>query len=236
METLEREKEINHFFITMETISQGARSVGKQLALEIGSNFNVIDYMRTDEIGLSLLVASLLNPNGTHGQGSVFLKLFMDECGFSIEDYHDLENVSVITEMSFDNGRMDIVIQFSPDTFLVIENKPYALEQADQMQRYADFINGKKNDRGLLVYMPGYSEKSETLPVSIQDKLNEDSKRYAELVYNSADNEPAVVNWLLKCEKEARAPKIRVFLADFADWAKAMFPEISLDSQEENNE
>ena len=34
--------------------------------------FNVLDYLKTDELGLSRIIADLLDPQATHGQGVFF--------------------------------------------------------------------------------------------------------------------------------------------------------------------
>ena len=220
-------REIDHFFTTMETIVIGAKAVGRRLSLELGTNFNPLEYMRTDELGLSQLIANLLDPYGSHGQGSIFLELFMKECDFVIEPYHTLEDARVITEMAFGDGRIDIIVQFSAGVLMAIENKPYAIEQNDQLDRYAKYLNRHQFEESLLVYVPGYSRSSRSLTAETKTAWTSDKKRYAEVVYNSEEEEASLCAWLRKCEKAATAPKLRLFLADFADWINDSFPELS---------
>ena len=52
----------------MGTLREARNRFSAQLAPE----FSIFDYLRTDEMGLSKCIASLLDPKGTHGQGSVF--------------------------------------------------------------------------------------------------------------------------------------------------------------------
>ena len=51
-----------------------ARAVQRELERLLASRFNPLDYLRTDELGLSGIVADLLDPNGPHGQGGTFLE------------------------------------------------------------------------------------------------------------------------------------------------------------------
>ena len=51
-----------------------ARALERQLDAHLARRFNVFDYLRRDELGLSRIVADLLNPEGKHGQGDIFLK------------------------------------------------------------------------------------------------------------------------------------------------------------------
>ena len=49
-----------------------ARKVESELDRRMARRFNVLDYIRTSELGLSKIIADLLNPNAAHGQGVLF--------------------------------------------------------------------------------------------------------------------------------------------------------------------
>ena len=57
-----------------------ARELERELDAHLARRFNVFDYLPTHEMGLSRIVADLLDPKGKHGQGASFLKLLIDEC------------------------------------------------------------------------------------------------------------------------------------------------------------
>ena len=119
--------------------------------------------MRTDELGLSKLISDLLNPRGTHGQGDCFLRLFIRECQFDLCEYVQIEDAEVHTEFSISTGRLDIQIHFGLGFCIAVENKPFASDQIDQLDRYADYLELKFGSNGYLVYMPGFQLFSKTM-------------------------------------------------------------------------
>ena len=50
----------------------------QRYAKQLAPNFSVFDYIYTDEMMLSRIIADLLNPHGTHAQGVAFLSLFLE--------------------------------------------------------------------------------------------------------------------------------------------------------------
>lgn len=214
---------IDRFFAQMEGVVAVARVIHQRLAYEIGSDFNVFRFIRTDEHGLSNIIADLLNPHGPHGQGATFLRLFMQECRLDAE--YGLDNARVTTEVSFDKGRMDIEVRFAPNISMVIENKPWALEQDQQMQRYADHLK----DKSMLVFLPGFTPKAHSISQDTIEKLKI-QHRYATLPYNAPT--PSLIHWLHQCEHAAKPQKVRDFLADFAVWIAQKFPEITIDDED----
>ena len=60
-------------FRTLGPRLAAARHVERELDRVLASRFNPLDYLRTDELGLSRILADLLNPNAAHGQGAAFL-------------------------------------------------------------------------------------------------------------------------------------------------------------------
>ena len=82
----------------------------------------------SDEVRLhSRFISYLLNPNQSHGQGSLFLELFLKICGIELDI--DTENTSSVTEFN----HIDIYLT---DNFrhLIIENKIFAQDQDRQIE------------------------------------------------------------------------------------------------------
>ena len=107
----------------------------------------------------SKILAEFLNPCGTHGLGNELLRLFLAQRGI---DFVVTPFCEVVTELSMDKGRMDIVIR-DKEWVVVIENKVYAGEQEDQLTRYWNWAKenyGEKNSR--LLYLTLNGKKSET--------------------------------------------------------------------------
>lgn len=124
-----------------------------------GAQYNIFELLRlsTHENSHSLIIADLLDPKGSHGQGEVFLEAFKDELsniqqtegGAKLgEHFLNLtkESVRVLTELHLgnktetDGGRIDIALLSSQET-IYIENKIYAGLQDRQLDRYLS--NGK---------------------------------------------------------------------------------------------
>lgn len=96
------------------------------------------------ELTHSAFIAQMLNPRGKHGMGITFLNLFLEQ--LSLSNKFDTVNVEVEIEKDFGpkegsgadakGGRIDIYIKNSKGQIIVIENKIYAADQTDQLQRY----------------------------------------------------------------------------------------------------
>jgi hypothetical protein len=93
--------------------------------------FNPLSYFPIGETMHSFLLAKLLNPNGEHGQGNLFLTYFMKKLDIEVFE-HDTWTVTAETE------RIDILLKRQhPHTVVVIENKSnYAVDQENQLYRY----------------------------------------------------------------------------------------------------
>ena len=72
---------IDRMFRTLGPRLAAARRIERELDRVLASRFSPFDYLRTDERGLSRIVADLLDPNAAHGQGSLFLRSFLDKIG-----------------------------------------------------------------------------------------------------------------------------------------------------------
>lgn len=109
--------------------------------------FNIFSILRhgREEVALhSRFIAELLNPEGKHGHGDEFLKLFLrlidDVESEQIEDLDSGASVRIERPFQIENaaGRIDILIR-TPSLIVVIENKVYASDQDRQLDRYFRF-------------------------------------------------------------------------------------------------
>ncbi len=57
---------------------QAARLVERELDRHLARRFNTFRYLRDDELGLSRIIADLLDPVGEHGQGTTFLEAMLE--------------------------------------------------------------------------------------------------------------------------------------------------------------
>ena len=174
-----------------------------------GENFNIfsiLDVETKENKTHSNFIVSLLDPNGVHSLGDVFLQLFFqtiisDEIKCPLPDNKQeiikllmQDKVKVKTEEYLgkinseeeDGGRVDISVKGNKGT-IFIENKIYAGDQHKQLARYID-----KNN--VVFYLtlfgkPPSKDSSGTYSVN---------KDFFLLSYNTD-----IKNWLEKCQKEA---------------------------------
>ncbi len=107
------------------------------------NDFNVFSALLSisDEVRLhSRFIYYLLNPDGPHGQGTLFLELFLKEIGFPNE--FDITSVKVYKEYQF----IDLYIT-DGSYHIIIENKIYAADQKEQIQRYIEVIRKENEDQ-----------------------------------------------------------------------------------------
>lgn len=119
-----------------------------------GEFFNIFSdlNMMSDEVHLhSALLATLLNPYGSHGQKSVFLELFVSMVFQKIReaiwdfDWNMMtveveKNIGVVDEDT--GGRIDLYITDGKHQ-IIIENKIYASDQDYQMKRYWNYATSR---------------------------------------------------------------------------------------------
>ena len=122
-----------------------------------GGDFNVFYLCKVDhyENMHSYIIANLLNPKGSHGQGALFLDLFLSSLDKSFVTSFESAKASVYTEYSTEWGRMDIVIEDNNGMAVIIENKVYAADQDSQLRRYDSFArsNRYKPDGYRILYL-----------------------------------------------------------------------------------
>ena len=95
-----------------------------------------------DEVRLhSRFIYSMINPNGSHFQNDLFLKLFIESINPKILDTFNLGNAQVFKE----RDNIDLLIE-DGNTFIIIENKLLAGEQKNQISRYIETIKIQNND------------------------------------------------------------------------------------------
>jgi hypothetical protein len=166
-----------------------------------GKNFNILSTGNVDkeEKFHQLLIADLLDPNGSHNQGDKFLNLFLKEI-----DMNDLKNPSVYIEYVIDDKkRIDIVIEDN-ENIIAIEMKIDSKDHVNQLKNYYNFIKNK-NKKSKLYYLTLFGEEP-------SDESNQNVE--CELL-SFKEN---ISNWLEECIKEVyNIPNIRDSLLIYKD-------------------
>ena len=161
-----------------------------------------------DEVRLhSRMIASFLDSQGYHYQDSLFFDLFMETLGLA--DFGiDSTNLEVITEYN------DIDIYITDGArHIIIENKIYAPDRQEQIQRYVDGVykeNEELEGTDLLVlYLSIDRSPSQTSlgnltiqPDARRDKLMEGDKFKA--YFKNINYATHILPWLELCQKEVK--------------------------------
>ncbi len=138
----------------------------------------------------SAFLAELLNPNGSHEKGDLFLKKFCERSGLKTLSRVRVSCEKSIETISYGKGRIDIYIEdLTLGCGIIIENKIYAKDLKCQLAKYHEY-DSKAQIFYLTLYGGQASKKS-------LDKL-EDSD-YIRISYESF-----VIDWLEECVKSLK--------------------------------
>lgn len=117
-------------------ISKAHETARKLYADQLAPDFNFLDFATTNEVGLSAILAWLLDPNGSHAQGSVFLAQFLNDFAEDFDD-DELCRVDVACEATIsDRRRIDILVRSGRWAFGIENKLRGAPDQPGQVQDY----------------------------------------------------------------------------------------------------
>ena len=192
--SLMQKERLERFFNELAPRLETARVLDRELDRSLARKFNVLDYLRTNELGLSRIIADLLDPKGSHGQGVLFLRAFLEELGGFREtlgwpDLHSRTSVRCEEQITGER-RIDIVVRIDgPDGethCLVLENKPYAHDQESQVRDYLKHV--ERYDRFLLIYLSPRGEGPSESSIC-KDELKKWERHFAILPYVGGQEE-----------------------------------------------
>jgi len=178
-----------------------------------GENFNIfsiLDMERNEVETHSKFISELLNPNGSHAQGDLFLKLFMKNVLNLSTD--DMVGAKVqredITGFITRDKRIDFTIKTSKYQ-IGIEMKIDADDQDEQLKDYHIELSNRKNSiqevKLFYLTLTGY----EAQPYSSKDL--EVDKDYFLISFESE-----ILHWIERCiEKSATIPTLREGLIQY---------------------
>jgi len=190
------------------------REARRRFSTQLAPDFNLFDYLRTDEIGISRIVADLLEPNGSHGQGDVFLRLFATMV--KQEWISSTSNWHVVTEQQAnDRRRIDVYLESSLGV-VGIENKPWATDQWQQLTDYAQFLEQRvknTNRRWLLIYLCNSAPSENSIaPELLDQRIRE--KNLVLLTFHE------LTSWLDACAVQTKAPTVRIFIEELSKFVR----------------
>ena len=206
---------------------QQAESVLKQIqelkeederaAKATGKNFNVFSVpgFGYNELDHSAFLANLLNPEGTHSQGVVFLRYFLNQ--LDSFDCENLEDFKVTREAYVGAGRIDILLE-KDDACIIIENKidgerKDAEDQAGQLNKYYKYAKKSftANQIKLIYLTPNGRRPSED---SLRGEYGQKPLDVGRVICMSYESH--IVKWLEECiKKVAEIDPIREVLLQY---------------------
>jgi len=167
---------------------------------EVAPNFNLFRILNIEEKEVSThsaFIAHLLQPGETHGQGDIFLRGFLRELEIPASSFSDDWTVS--SELSFDGGRLDIVLQSAKaGGIIVIENKINTTDHSNQLRAYREWLDRPSRKRTYkslrrLVYLTPHGELAQ---------------HAHKISYKAFSYKEHIRRWLLSCHPEVRAPRV----------------------------
>jgi hypothetical protein len=185
----------------------------RQVALTQAPEYNIFSLLlleRVESIN-SAILANLLNPDGSHGQGVLFLRTFINHCKRKYPAFHNFDGDiekgrwTVTPELPFGNGRMDIVAMNSATgQILLIENKIDAPEQPEQIKRYGEWMQRKEQE----------FPQQAMLYLTITGKEAETAFGY---LYTQISYHEDIVSWLEQALEKTQAENVRSIIRQYCD-------------------
>ncbi len=173
----------------------------------LAPDFLALDFLRTDELGLSRIIAHLLDPRGAHGQGHQFLKLFLHQFWPEMEAF--ASGAKIQTEAPTANGRrIDIKIELEPAGTMGIENKIRGA--ADQKCQISDYLSelSRRNNKHRLLYLCPTRETEPSNESIDKDKLKHALSAGTLTCPGTQD----LREWIKLCIAECESHRVRSFL------------------------
>lgn len=232
--------QIERFFDELAPRLETARVLDEELDRNLAPRFNVLDYLRTDELGLSRIIADLLDPGARHGQGVLFLRAFLEklQCSGKGPQWPDPNSsgMSVTLEKWTEGRPIDLVVEIEgPDgaTCLAFENKPYALDQENQVRDYLGSLKKLYPGGFLLIYLPPRGEGPSASSIH-KGELRKWENHFAIMAYVGGQEEWAdefegfrlrhsLSDWLGECRKNCEVDRLRWFLRDMETFCQRRF-------------
>lgn len=221
-------KKLKTFFDELKYKNKLYEIFKKEADKKLSSDFNIFDFIKTDELGLSKLIAMMLDSNGEHGQGDLFLKLFINRYGN--KKFKTLLNINITVYKEYStlkNKRIDILLK-NKDFAIIIENKPNGVDQKDQITDYIEHMTnneGYSNKESSPKLLTIYLNQTDKMPNNFSDpKLKKsleekrESGEFCIITYNDFST-----NFLQECYEKCESEKFRYFISDFMDFVSIKF-------------
>jgi hypothetical protein len=210
---------LNEFYADVSTEVEQFQKKRQATDIHEASEFNVFEYFDRDENLLSKIIHDLLDPNGKHGQGMLFLNHFLDAIGVPLKTVSlpvGIKREDCTSHCRNSQRRIDITLDLG-DFGVGIENKPFAFESEDQLKDYSEHLSGKYGKRFVLVYLSGDGTEPTSLSKADLAALQV-ANQITTLAYPTG-----LHKWLERCARDCKAEKVRWFLQNFDEHVTGKF-------------
>lgn len=189
--------------------------------------FSILDMETKEDATHSAFIGELLDPNGSHMMGTIFLKLFLEEIEHKTE--FNASSATMIREFYIGKldsekrtgGRIDILIKDNTGQTISIENKIYAIDQPFQIERYVNY-NKFKNK---VYYLTLRGDEPNDI-----SKSDLNSKTDFQCLSYSND----IIDWLEACQMHAVSkPVIRESIRQYILLLKKLTQQLSDNEMED---
>ena len=213
---------------------EAARAAALERDRQLAPRFNVFKYLREDELGLSRMIADLLDPTAEHGQGTAFLEAMLDTFPETWGLFAELSEttadpIKIMTERwTTDGRRMDITVDIPIHGgwfCLAFENKPYADDQAGQLESYLAYLGEQYGQRFLLVYLP--PDNREPDESSLSRAAREHWRGHFSVMPYIGDD-ISLENWFATCGEHCDAERVGLYLTDAKAFCQQRFGESNM--------
>jgi hypothetical protein len=218
---------LHNFFDGLRQQSQFARELHQRTNRFLAEEFSTFSYIDALEPKLSSITADLLQPDGSHGQGDVFLRAFLRTLGIANRGAPVQIRVEQPTRfIESIQRRVDIKLCWS-DFIVGIESKPWALDQLNQLEDYVNDLDRESKGHFLCVYLSGDGLPPDKSSISPERRALLEQKRQLKIL-----SYPKIMcAWLDDCVRECQADKVRWFLRDFREYLLRQFPQSDLEGR-----
>ena len=215
MELKSQKEDFEKLFVDMSKGYMAAKAQADRQRAMGKHDYNIFTLFHnfSDEVNLhSNFIASLLDPNGDHYKGDLFLKLFLETCG--IDDFSiDTSTATIFKEFK----HIDIYIS-DGKKHIILENKVYAKDQPTQIARYIDTIQkeGAKDEDICVLYLhpDGKLPDDQSFGDYHTRLLGENpSIKFKVISYGKE-----ILEWIDRCKNEvSNITDLNVFLSQYKD-------------------
>lgn len=203
----------------------------QELNLYEAGHFNLFEIMKINYYEVLVhtpVLCNLLDPRGSHAQGDLFYRRFI-ETVFDSEDIahfdnYDKSRVKVQDEMFTRYGQIDIFVHHNSTTnpyLWIIENKIFAGDQEKQLARYYEYaksIPGFDESNIRVLYLKPFEGNPSEISLD-RTLLNTLSKKG---VFKIISYDKHILHWLQTCLEEIKAPVVRYTVTQYIDTLKTI--------------